>query len=181
MPNYENLLNAKKFHIKKLIKNVRTETANTLILNFNAEKLYSLQLEQKLKITPETIRNCLFFLIQSPQKIQINFKKGACKLSFVDSIDCESAFSILKSHILKREKSSFERITKIIVEKISAIFSCCLRGNTLTAQDRTKRKQMTSNLMERSSFLFAYNGKKESKDTGEIIEEVEPSRIESIE
>ena len=50
MPNYENLLNAKKFHLRKLISKVEYEIGSvhnketTLVLTFDKKKLYALQL-----------------------------------------------------------------------------------------------------------------------------------------
>lgn len=50
MPNYENLLNAKKFHLRKLISKVEYEIGSehnketTLVLTFDKQKLYTLQL-----------------------------------------------------------------------------------------------------------------------------------------
>lgn len=72
MPNYENLFNAKKFHLRKMIESVvysnpeNHKEDSILILRFKQKKLFELQMQQKLKISPETIRNCLFFIIESP-------------------------------------------------------------------------------------------------------------------
>ena len=51
MPNYENLLNAKRFHLRKLIEDVAYETPDNfkeckvLLLKFKQKKLYELQLQ----------------------------------------------------------------------------------------------------------------------------------------
>mmetsp|Transcript_11173 Transcript_11173/g.18779 ORF Transcript_11173/g.18779 Transcript_11173/m.18779 type:complete len:172 (-) Transcript_11173:363-878(-) len=134
MPNYENLLNAKRFHLRKLVQKVEFDNSaaddcefqaspeaggrlrkeqklkqnvrnpnyapRSLLLYFNSKKLYQLQIEQKLKITPETLRNCLFFIIQSPQKIQINFRRNYFKLTFWDPIDCQHSYDVLVDQVL---------------------------------------------------------------------------------
>lgn len=130
MPNYESLVNAKKFHLKKLIERVSFENENcpesqdskVLVLEFNQNTLFRLQVKQKLNITPETIRNCLFFIISAPQKIQIDFKKGHCRLMFWDTIDCQTAYDMLTKHVISPPKSRCQKITKCIMNKIWGVF-----------------------------------------------------------
>jgi len=74
MPSYENLLNAKKYYIRKLVRSVKYQGPQVqpyqthLVLKLNDKWLYKLQLQQKLKITSDTVRYCLFYVIQSPRK-----------------------------------------------------------------------------------------------------------------
>ena len=164
MPNYENLLSAKKFHLRKLIKACESDPKDptTLVLHFDPQKLYQLQLQQKLKITPESIRNCLFFLVQSPLKITLNFKKSLCRLEYSDPLDCLDTHRILSKEILKKPKTRCERLTKSLTQKIWGVFCGCFRDKG-KLEERLKRKEMTSNLMANSTFLFAAKGEEKDK------------------